>query len=129
MPVSIAFPAAFTNADSINILSTGVNSFGNNRYDITIQRVSRSTGGCTLMVQYTAASTSIHQIDGIDWRALDSRSLIPGARKRVPLYNGSAQTIQLGRRCGRTAAAWTRSDTMANRSPSTQTSGASARAL
>jgi hypothetical protein len=68
--VSIAFPTAFTNADSINISATGVNSFGNNRYDITIQRVSRSTDGCTLMVQYTAASTSINQIDGIDWRAV-----------------------------------------------------------
>jgi hypothetical protein len=68
--VFIPFPTAFTNADSINISATGVNSFGNNRYDITIQRVSRSTDGCTLMVQYTAASTSINQIDGIDWRAV-----------------------------------------------------------
>jgi len=68
--VFIPFPVAFTNADSINISATGVNSFGNNRYDITIQRVSRSTDGCTLMVQYTAASTSINQIDGIDWRAV-----------------------------------------------------------
>lgn len=67
---SVTFPIPFTNADSVNISATGVNSFANNRYDITIQRVSRSTDGCSLMVQYTAASTSINQIDAIDWRAV-----------------------------------------------------------
>lgn len=66
----VAFPIQFTNADSVNISATGVNNFANNRFDITIQRVSRSTDGCSLMVQYTAASTSINQIDAIDWRAV-----------------------------------------------------------
>lgn len=66
----VTFPIPFSDANSINISATGVNSFANNRYDITIQRVSRSTDGCALMVQYTAASTSINQIDAIDWRAV-----------------------------------------------------------
>ncbi|WP_010546002.1 gp53-like domain-containing protein [Sphingomonas elodea] len=66
----VTFPIPFTNADSVNISATGVNNFANNRFDITIQRVSRSAEGCSLMVQYTAASTSINQIDAIDWRAV-----------------------------------------------------------
>ncbi len=66
----VTFPIPFTNADSVNISGTGVNSFANNRFDITIQRVSRSTDGCSLMVQYTAAASSINQIDAIDWRAV-----------------------------------------------------------
>jgi hypothetical protein len=69
-PVVVNFPVGFTFPDSINIIPTAVNTSGNNRYDITIQRIDKSNGGCTLMVQYTAASTSINQIDGIDWHAI-----------------------------------------------------------
>lgn len=68
--VDILFPVQYSNSDSIVVTPTAVNVNGNDRFDITLQRVSRWAGGCRLMVQYTAASTSINQIDAIDWRAV-----------------------------------------------------------
>ncbi|WP_313539753.1 hypothetical protein [Sphingomonas sp.] len=68
--VVISFPIPFADSNSVVVTPVAVNASANNRFDITIQRVDISANGCTLMVQYTAASTSINQIDGIDWRAV-----------------------------------------------------------
>ncbi len=68
--VGISFPVPFADPNSVVVTPVAVNASANNRFDITVQRVDISANGCTLMVQYTAASSSINQIDGIDWRAV-----------------------------------------------------------
>ncbi|MET3723446.1 gp53-like domain-containing protein [Sphingomonas trueperi] len=68
--VGIQFPVPFSDPNSVNVSAVGVNSSGNGRFDVFVQRIARDQFGATMMVQYTAASTSINQIDGFDWRAV-----------------------------------------------------------
>lgn len=68
--IAITFPIAFTDVDSINVTAIAVNSASSDKYDISIQRVSKTVNGCVVFAQYSAAASSINQINGVDWRAV-----------------------------------------------------------
>jgi hypothetical protein len=68
--IAITFPIAFTDVNSIQVSAIAINLSANDKYDLTIQRVSKDVNGCVLFAQYTAASSSINLINGVDWRAV-----------------------------------------------------------
>jgi hypothetical protein len=68
--IAIAFPIQFADENSIVITANAVNSVASDKYDLSIQRVSRTVNGCIVFAQYSAAASSINQINGIDWRAI-----------------------------------------------------------
>jgi len=68
--IVITFPIQFTDVNSIVISANAVNTAGSDKYDISIQRVSRTVDGCVVFAQYSAAASSINQINGVDWRAV-----------------------------------------------------------
>jgi hypothetical protein len=68
--IAITFPIAFTDPNSIVVTPVAVNAVASDKFDISIQRVSTSVNGCVVFAQYSAAASSVNQINGIDWRAV-----------------------------------------------------------
>lgn len=66
----VTFPIAFTDAASVQIVAMGHNYAASDKKDMFIQLVSLSVNGCTLFAQWSAAASSLAQLDGVTWRAI-----------------------------------------------------------
>lgn len=67
---TITFPINFTDASSIVVSPTIINSVGDNRYDLWIQVRSVAVNSCVVYVQYPGGGGNINLANGIMWRAI-----------------------------------------------------------